>query len=95
MRLVMTALLLAGVGCGTTSRDALIAASEHRLEDARVRSRTAHEPGDHADDAAFELYAAQEHLAAARDARDGRGSGGTGEARDAFTRAEQAVVLPR
>ncbi len=87
--------------CGTTSRDALIAAAEHRLEDARAqqRSRTGGSAtgadGERGDDAAFEVYAAEEHLEAARAARDGRLGGGTGDARDAFARAEQAAVLPR
>jgi hypothetical protein len=88
-------------GCGTTSRDALIAAAEHRLEDARAHQRghaagsATSAEGDRADDAAFEVYDAEEHLEAARAARDGRGAGGTADARAAFSRAEQAAVLPR
>ena len=95
------AIATACAGCGTTSRDALISAAEHRLEDARAhqRARTAGSAtsadGDRGDDAAFEVYDAEEHLAAAREARDGRLGGGTADARDAFSRAEQAAVLPR
>lgn len=81
---------LGSVGCGTASRDALIVAAEHRLEEARTSRR------DSGGDAAFEIYDAEEHLTDARAARDGRlGVGGTGDARDAFRSAEQAVVLPR
>ncbi len=81
---------LGSVGCGGASRDALIVAAEHRLEEARTSRR------DSGGDAAFEVYDAEEHLIDARAARDGRlGVGGTGDARDAFRSAEQAVVLPR
>ena len=99
--LLVSALVTVSAGCGTTSRDALIAAAEHRLEDARAHQRARNAggatsaDGERGDDAAFEVYAAEEHLEAARAARDGRLGGGNTDARDAFSRAEQAVVLPR
>ena len=87
--------LLMGValnaGCATTSRDALIAATEHRLEEARAHDHG----GESGDEAAFEVYDAEEHLEKARAARDGRFLGGTSDAREAFSSAEQAAVLPR
>jgi hypothetical protein len=75
-------------GCAASSRDALIAAAEHRLEEVRTTRR------DSGGDAAFEVYDAEEHLVDARAARDGRFGGGTGDARDAYRSAEQAAVLP-
>jgi hypothetical protein len=93
-RVLRGGLLLMGClvcsGCAGASRDALIAAAEHRLEEARTRDRGS------GGESAFEVYDAEEHLIDARAARDGRlGIGGTGDARDAYRSAEEAVVLPR
>ena len=99
LALLVLAVVLTCSACGGTSRDALIAAAEHRVEDARARRGSgggaAGANDKSGDESAFEIYAAEEHLAEARAAREGRAAGGVGEARDAFSRAEQAAVLPR